>query len=91
VLRSGEQLSQFYWIARNNDKGTGDWNLSSNAKFWSSAFTYKLKWQKMNKGNNRDTYYAVLQVWPGDWTAIADENKFPPYVFYREIIPYPDM
>lgn len=91
VLTSGERLSQFYWIARNNDKGTGDWELTANAGFWSSAFTYKLTWQKMNKGNNRDTYYAVLKVWPGEWTAIADEEKFPPYVFYREIIPYPDM
>ena len=91
VLNSGEVLSQFYWIARNNDKGTGDWDLSNNAGFWSSAFTYRLKWAKMNKGNNRDTYYAVLRVWPGEWQAIADEEKFPPYVFYREIIPYPEM
>ena len=91
VLNSGEVLSQFYWIARNNDKGTGDWDLSNDAGFWSSAFTYRLKWAKMNKGNNRDTYYAVLRVWPGEWQAIADEEKFPPYVFYREIIPYPEM
>ena len=91
VLKSGDVLSQFYWIARNNDKGTGNWALTGDAGFWSTAFTYRLKWQKMNKGNNRDTYYAVLKVWPGEWTAIADEKKFPPYVFYREIIPYPDM
>lgn len=91
VLDSGGQLSKFYWIARNNDKGTGDWALSSAAGFWSSAFTYRLTWEKMNKGNERDTYYAMLKVWPGEWEAIADEEKFPPYVFYREIIPYPDM
>jgi hypothetical protein len=91
VLNSGEVLSQFYWIARNNDLGTGNWGFSSQAEFWTSAFTYRLKWEKMNKGNNRDTYYAVLKVWPGEWQAIADESKFPPYIFYREIVPYPDM
>ena len=91
VLNSGEVLSQFYWIARNMDMGTGNWNFSSAAKFWSTAFTYRLRWERMNKGNNRDTYYAVLKVWPGEWKDIADEEKFPPYVFYREVIPYPDM
>jgi Tfp pilus assembly protein PilV len=91
VLNSGDVLSRFYWIARNNDLGTGDWNFSSTADFWSTAFTYRLRWEKMNKGNNRDTYFAVLQVWPGEWMSIKDETKFPPYVFYREIIPYPDM
>jgi len=90
-LTSGGKLSHFYWIARNNDKGTGNWNLSSDADFWSSAFTYELEWEKMDKGNKRDTYYAVLKVWPGEWTVIDDENKFKPYVFYREIIPYPGM
>ena len=90
VLNSGDALSQFYWIARNMDMGTGNWDFSSQSKFWSTAFTYRLRWERMNKGNNRDTFYAVLKVWPGEWTTI-DENKFPPYVFYREIIPYPDM
>jgi hypothetical protein len=88
-LNSSGALSQFYWIARNNDKGTGNSGLSSTAGFWSSAFTYRLKWAKKSSGRN--TYYAVLQVWPGEWTTIADETKFPPYIFYREIIPYPDM
>ena len=90
VLNSQDVLSRFYWIARNNDMGTGDWNFTSQADFWSTAFTYRLRWEKMNKGNNRDTYFAVLRVWPGEWTTI-DEAKFPPYVFYREIIPYPGM
>lgn len=91
VLDAGEKLSQFFWIARNMDMGTGDWSLVRKAGFWSSAFTYKLKWQKMNKGNNRDTYYAVLKVWPGDWDTIADEKKFPPRIFYRELVPYPKL
>ena len=90
VLNSGDVLSQFYWIARNMDMGTGNWDFSSEAKFWSTAFTYRLRWERMNKGNNRDTYYAVLKVWPGEWPT-DDDPDFPPYVFYREIIPYPDM
>lgn len=89
VLTSGGTLEQFYWIARFNDKGTGNWDLASNAGFWSSAFTYELIWEKMDKGNNRDTYYATLKVWPGEWTSI--DTNFAPYVFYREIVPYPDM
>lgn len=91
VLNSGGTLSRFYWIARNNDMGTGDWTYTSDAKFWSTAFTYRLRWEKMNKGNNRDTYFAILEVWPGEFDAIVDEEKFSPHVFYREIIPYPSM
>jgi len=91
VLDSGNQLSQFYWIPLNMDMGTGDSALARKADFWTTAFTYKLRWEKMNKGNNRDTYYATLQVWPGEWTTTPNEKKFPPYIFYREIIPYPDM
>lgn len=86
-------LHVFKWVARNLDMGTGAWDLASQAKFWSTAFTYELDWQKKrsNSGNDRDTYYAVLRVWPGEWAAIADQDKFPPRIFYREIVPYPDM
>ena len=89
VLHSNEVLSRFYWIARNMDMGTGNWSLSSQAGFWSSAFTYTLAWEKKTSGRN--TYCAVLKVWPGEWQKIDDEKKFPPYVFYREIVPYPDL
>lgn len=90
-LLTQDELSRFYWIARNMDMGTGNWSLSSQAGFWSSAFTYQLEWRAKNNGNSRDTYYAVLKVWPGEWEEIQDEEKFPPYVFYREIVPYPDL
>ena len=89
-LNSGDRLSQFYWIARNMDMGTGDWDLSSKAGFWSSAFTYKLRWERKKNGNSRDSYIAVLKVWPGEMTTV-DEAKNPPRIFYRELIPYPDM
>lgn len=91
LLNSDGGLKQFYWIARNMDMGTGNWDLSSQAGFWSSAFSYELQWRRKNNGNNRDTYYAVLKVWPGEWGQIVDDQKFPPYVFYREIVPYPDL
>lgn len=91
LLNSDGSLSKFYWIARNMDMGTGNWNLTSQAGFWSAAFSYQLEWRGKSNGNNRDTYYAVLKVWPGEWDQILDEEKFPPYVFYREIVPYPDL
>ena len=91
LLDNAPGLHVFKWVPRNMDMGTGDWESASKAKFWFSAFTYELAWEKKNKGNNRDTYYATLRVWPGEWDKIEDEVKFPPRVFFREITPYPDM
>ena len=91
LLDSSPGLKVFKWVPRNWDVGTGDATYASDAKFWTTAFTYELEWEKMDKGNPRDTYYAVLKVWPGEWSTIADEEQFPPRIFYREIIPYPDM
>lgn len=93
-------LSQFYWIANDDDMGTaGDhpesnpdaWHLAEDAGYWSTAFSYRLTYGKRSKGNNRDTIYATLEVWPGEWKSIADEKTFKPYVFYREILPYPNL
>ncbi len=89
LLDSSPGLHVFKWVPRNWDMGTGDWDYASDAKFWTTAFTYELEWEKKSSG--RDTYYAVLKVWPGEWTTIADEEQFPPRIFYREIIQYPDM
>ena len=93
LLDSSPGLHVFKWVPRNWDMGTGDWDYASDAQFWTTAFTYELEWEKMNKGNNRDTYYAVLKVWPGEWDSISEEVRktFKPRIFYREIIPYPDM
>ncbi|NCD22076.1 MAG: prepilin-type N-terminal cleavage/methylation domain-containing protein [Spartobacteria bacterium] len=91
LLDNAAGLHVFKWVPRNMDMGTGDWEAASKAKFWFSAFTYELEWEKKDKGNNRDTYYATLRVWPGEWDKIDDEDKFPPRIFYREITPYPDM
>lgn len=89
LLDSSPGLHVFKWVPRNWDMGTGDAEYASKAKFWTTAFTYELEWEKKSSG--RDTYYAVLKVWPGEWKAIADEDKFQPRIFYREIVPYPDM
>ena len=84
-------FAQFYWIPEDDDMGTGDWDLAEDAGYWSTAFSYRLSYGKRSKGNNRDTIYATLEVWPGEWKSIADEEKFKPYVFYREILPYPNL
>ncbi len=89
-LKTGS-LSRFYWIPEDDDMGTGDWDLAEDAGFWSTAFSYRLSFGKRSKGNARDTIYATLEVWPGEWKSIADEEKFKPFVFYREILPYPNL
>ncbi len=90
-LQDNGELVQFYWIPEHDRQGTGDWGLTTDAGYWTTAFSYKLSFDKRKKGNNRDTIYATLEVWPGEWKKIADENTFRPYVFYREILPYPDL
>lgn len=89
-LKTGS-LANFYWIPEDDDMGTGDWDLAEDAGYWSTAFSYRLSYGRRNKGNNRDTIYATLEVWPGEWKSIADEKTFKPYVFYREILPYPNL
>lgn len=88
----GGALAQFYWIPEHDDQGTGDWEITRKADYWSTAFSYRLTFQKREKRDRgRCTYYAMLEVWPGEWKSIADENAFKPYVFYREILPYPKL
>ena len=89
-LKTGS-LARFYWIPEDDDMGTGDWDLAEDAGYWSTAFSYRLTYGRRNKGSQRDTIYATLEVWPGEWKSIADEKTFKPYVFYREILPYPNL
>lgn len=90
-LRTG-QIAQFYWIPEDDDMGTGEWDLAEDAGYWSTAFTYELTFDQSPKGSlGSDTIYATLKVWPGEWKSIADEETFKPYVFYREILPYPNL
>lgn len=96
-LREGSIL-QFYWIPKDDDMGTSGgqsdpeaWHLAENAGYWSTAFTYRLTCAKRDKGNNRDTIYATLEVWPGEWKSKDIAKHMKPYVFYREILPYPNL
>lgn len=89
TLETG-QGNLFYWVPRDDDQGTGDWHLTENAKFWTTAFTYDLEADWLYKGQNRDTLRATLKVWPGEWKKRPNEKKNPPYVFTREILSYPE-
>ncbi len=81
----------FYWIPKDDDQGTGDWHITENAGFWTTAFTYDLETKWLDKGQLRPTLRATLKVWPGEWKKRPNEKKNPPVVFTREILPYPDL
>ena len=88
-LRDGGGLEVFYWIPDYYGLSSGDYAASEFKNFWTSAFTYTLTldrgdWKGFGSGV---TTYAVLKVWPGKWESIPDETKFPPRIFYREILP----
>ena len=84
-LRDGGGLEKFYWIPNYYGTGSGDFQAGYFEDFWTSAFTYRLTIARKG-GVGGVTAYAMLKVWPGEWDAI-DEDKFPPRIFYREILP----
>lgn len=92
MLDASGNLAHFYWIAEDDNQGVeGDWSITKKNDFWSTAFSYKLSYEEFHRNpGDRPTYRAILKVWPGEWESIADEKKFKPYVFSREVIPYPD-
>lgn len=92
MLDDSGNLAHFYWIPEDDNQGIeGGWSVTKDNDYWSTAFTYKLDYNEFHRQTrDRPTYRAVLKVWPGEWDDIADENAFRPYVFYREIIPYPE-
>ena len=88
-LRDGGGVEVFYWIPDYYGLSSGDYASTEFKDFWTSAFTYTLTlkvgtWKGYGSGV---TTYAVLKVWPGEWPSIPDEEKFPPRIFYREILP----
>ncbi len=92
AIRLRQGFGQFYWIPEDDDMGTGDWDLAEDAGYWSTAFSYELTFDQSPKGSlGSDTIYATLKVWPGEWKSKPNEEKFKPYVFYREILPYPNL
>ena len=88
-LRDGGGVEVFYWIPDYYGLSSGDYASTEFKDFWTSAFTYTLTlkvgtWKGYGSGV---TTYALLKVWPGEWQSIPDEEKFPPRIFYREILP----
>lgn len=78
----------FYWIPEHYELGDRNYAAAKDADFWTSAFTYDLEVDNSNwKGSPGQavTKYAVLKVWPGEFTTVAPSGE--PRVFYREIIP----
>jgi len=87
-LRDGGGIEHFYWYPDYYGYGSGDYKAGNFREYYTSAFTYTLEIKRKGGGGGGVPTYAVLKVWPGgDWVRIADEKKFPPRIFYREILP----
>lgn len=90
-LREGTGVKVFHWIpdfyGMHSSQSDLYYKNFENMKppFATSAFTYTLDIGL--KGGAKGTTYALLKVWPGEWNTIADDDKFPPRIFYREILP----
>ena len=87
-LEDGGKVAHFYWYPDYYGYGSGDYKAEDFQEYFTSSFTYSLELdRKSGDGSGGVSTYAVLKVWPGDWEQIPDEKKFPPRVFYREILP----
>ena len=63
VETSGEETAVFYWVADSYGvAGSVDYKSENFADFWTSAFTYQLKFYDWEDGST----YARLVVWPGE-------------------------
>jgi type II secretory pathway pseudopilin PulG len=82
-LQDGGRLSHFYWYPDYYGYGSGDYKAEDFQAYFTSSFTYTLELKRKSAEGGGVTTYALLKVWPGDWEA----PKFPPRVFYREILP----
>jgi type II secretory pathway pseudopilin PulG len=78
----------FYWIPEDYDLGDGNYDAAKDAGFWTAAFTYDLEIRDSTFKNSPGaavTKYAVLRVWPGDFSGVAPSVE--PRIFYREFLP----
>ena len=82
-LQDGGRLAHFYWYPDYYGYGSGDYKAEDFQAYFTSSFTYTLDLKRKSAEGGGVTTYALLKVWPGDW----EEPKFPPRVFYREILP----
>jgi len=90
-LRDGGGVEVFFWYPDYYGLETGDYAASGLQGFWTSAFTYTLDialvpWKVEKYGTSGVTTYAVLKVWPGEYTG-PGTPKGDPRIFYREILP----
>jgi prepilin-type N-terminal cleavage/methylation domain-containing protein len=88
-LEDGGKVAHFYWDPNYYGYGSGDYKADNFKEYYTSSFTYTLEIGRKGGGGGGVPTYALLKVWPGDWDweQIPDEKKFPPRVFYREILP----
>lgn len=87
-LRDGGDVEVFYWIPDYYGLSDGDYASGNFQEFWTSAFTYTLTlqvstWKNYGSGV---TTYALLKVWPGEYTGTGTP-KGEPRIFYREVLP----
>lgn len=83
--------SVFYWIPDYYGLAGGDYDAAGLQNYWTSAFTYELKfiegggpsgWKVKNAPGVRS---VVLKVWPGEYVGVTPQGT--PRIFYREILP----
>ena len=87
-LKEGGGTEVFYWIPDYYGLADGDYASGNFQDFWTSAFTYTLTlkvstWKGYGSGV---TTYALLKVWPGEYTG-SGTPKGEPRIFYREVLP----
>lgn len=87
-IRDGGGVEVFYWIPDYFGLSDGDYASGNFQDFWTSAFTYTLtlgvsEWKGYGSGV---TTYALLKVWPGEYTG-SGTPQGAPRIFYREVLP----
>jgi hypothetical protein len=74
---SGSDKHVFHWVPQWYGYGSGDYRGDYFSKFWTSSFTYTLKFDTFKDQPTRVT----LTVWPG-----SDGTNATPYVFCRSLL-----
>jgi len=87
-LKEGGGTEVFYWIPDYYGLADGDYASGNFQDFWTSAFTYTLTlkvstWKGYGSGV---TTYALLKVWPGEYSG-SGTPQGAPRIFYREVLP----
>jgi type II secretory pathway pseudopilin PulG len=79
---SGDETAVFYWTAKDYGYAKSqDYNADNFKDFWASAFTYQLELYDWEDGST----YALLNVWPGEYTSPVKPPEKQKRVFTRAI------